>query len=71
MANSKSKRTAEGMRCAHCAIRRLAEKNPDKIMSRVWKWHTGWCPAWNAYQRALAEAGEPGVQLAASTGNTT
>jgi len=39
-------------------------------MSRVWKWHTGWCPAWNTYQRALTEAGEPAVKLAAGTGNT-
>jgi len=46
----------EEMRCANCGIRQMAEANPNSLMSRLWKWHTGWCPGWNAYQKALAEA---------------
>ena len=48
----------EEMRCANCGIRQMAEANPNSLMSRIWKWHTGWCPGWNAYQKALAEASE-------------
>jgi hypothetical protein len=46
------------IRCETCGIRKLAEANPDSIMSKVWKWHTGWCPGWSAYQKALAGAAE-------------
>jgi hypothetical protein len=52
----KDKLSFENMRCATCGIRKMAESNPNSIMSRIWKWHTGWCPGWNAYQNALAEA---------------
>jgi len=24
-------------------------------MSRLWRWHTKWCPGWKAYQRELGE----------------
>jgi len=24
-------------------------------MARLWRWHTGWCPGWKAYQAHLAE----------------
>jgi hypothetical protein len=24
-------------------------------MSRLWRWHTGWCPGWKAYQIYLAQ----------------
>jgi hypothetical protein len=24
-------------------------------MARLWRWHTGWCPGWKKYQKALAE----------------
>jgi hypothetical protein len=53
-ASKKEKRSYESMRCANCGIRRMAEANPNSLMSRLWKWHTGWCPGWNAYQKALA-----------------
>jgi DNA-directed RNA polymerase subunit RPC12/RpoP len=65
MAETKETRRPEEIRCATCGIRRMAEANPDKIMARVWKWHTGWCPGWNAYQKALAEAGEGMAPIAA------
>jgi hypothetical protein len=47
-------RNPEEMRCATCGIRRRAEANPNSVMARVWKWHTGWCPGWKAFQDALA-----------------
>jgi len=56
MAEKKVKQNPEEMRCATCGIRQAAEANPNSIMARVWKWHTGWCPGWNAYQKALAGA---------------
>jgi len=36
-------------------MRKRAEKNPKSIISKIWKWHTGWCPGWKAYQKELAE----------------
>ncbi len=42
-------------KCAECGMRKRAEKNPKSIISRIWKWHTGWCPGWKAYQKELAE----------------
>ena len=36
-------------------MRQKAEANPKKFISRLWKWHTGWCPGWKAYQAHLAE----------------
>lgn len=51
-----TKRASE-MGCATCAIRTKAEANPKSFMSRLWRWHTTWCPGWKAYQKALkAEA---------------
>jgi hypothetical protein len=41
-------------KCATCALRAKAEANPKSFMSRLWKWHTTWCPGWKAYQRELA-----------------
>jgi hypothetical protein len=66
MIDKKEKRNPEEMRCATCGIRRRAEANPTSIMARVWKWHTGWCPGWNAYQNALAEAEREVAQAMAS-----
>ncbi|MCC7206983.1 MAG: hypothetical protein IT323_06730 [Anaerolineae bacterium] len=44
-------------KCATCALRAKAEANPKSFMSRLWKWHTTWCPGWKAYQKELAAAG--------------
>jgi len=41
-------------RCETCELRRKAEANPKTFMARLWKWHTGWCPGWKAYQKHLA-----------------
>jgi hypothetical protein len=40
-------------KCATCPMRIKAEANPKAFMSRLWKWHTGWCPGWKAYQKSL------------------
>jgi hypothetical protein len=55
----------EEMSCATCGIRKRAEAAPGSFWSHIWKWHTGWCPRWKAYQKALAEAGKESVHLAA------
>ena len=36
-----------------------AEANPKTLMARLWRWHTGWCPGWKAYQAHLAEQMKP------------
>jgi hypothetical protein len=41
--------------CENCPIRRRAEKRPNSLIAKIWKWHTGWCPGWKAYQKSLAE----------------
>jgi len=41
--------------CDKCKLRSRAEKKPNSILARIWKWHTGWCPGWKAYQKELAE----------------
>lgn len=38
--------------CETCPMRKKAEANPKSFWSRLWKWHTGWCPGWKAYDRA-------------------
>ena len=55
---AEGKRKPEEMSCATCGFRKKAEANPEAFLSRLWKWHTGWCPGWKAYQKALAEAQE-------------
>jgi hypothetical protein len=39
--------------CANCPIHRYAERKPPSIIARLWRWHTGWCPGWRAYQAWL------------------
>jgi hypothetical protein len=41
--------------CETCALRQKAEANPKSFMARLWRWHTGWCPGWKAYQAHLAD----------------
>ena len=41
--------------CATCKGRAYAEAHPDRLLARLWRWHTGWCPGWKAYQRELKE----------------
>jgi len=42
-----------GAKCETCSMRLKAEKKPDSIMAKIWRWHTKWCPGWKAYQREL------------------
>lgn len=42
-------------KCETCPMRIKAEANPKSLMSRLWKWHTGWCPGWKAYQEHLSQ----------------
>ena len=41
-------------KCENCGLRRYSERKPKSIIARIWKWHTGWCPGWKAYQAELA-----------------
>ena len=47
--------------CESCAMRMKAEAKPKSFWSRVWRWHTGWCPGWKAYQKHLAEQAQAGA----------
>ncbi len=42
--------------CETCPMRAKAEAKPKSFMARLWKWHTGWCPGWKAYQASLQKA---------------
>jgi hypothetical protein len=41
--------------CENCGLRKKAEEKPNSIMAKLWRWHTGWCPGWKAYQKSLAD----------------
>ncbi len=45
--------------CEVCPWRKHAERKPQSLLARLWRWHTGWCPGWKAYQRSLAGQAEP------------
>lgn len=47
--------------CESCTLRQKAETKPKSFLSRLWRWHTTWCPGWKAYQAYLAEQGKGGV----------
>ena len=51
----KTNRPGLKSRCASCKFRNYAERKPNSLIARIWRWHTGWCPGWKAYQRELAE----------------
>ena len=40
-------------KCEDCPMRKKAEANPEKFVSKIWNWHTKWCPGWKAYQKSL------------------
>ena len=44
-------------KCENCKLRKYSEKKPNSLLARIWRWHTGWCPGWKAYQKELAEQG--------------
>lgn len=45
--------------CETCAVRLRAEASPKSFLARLWRWHTGWCPGWKAYQKHLATQTKP------------
>jgi len=47
-------------RCADCQFRKNAEMKPSSLLSKLWRWHTGWCPGWKAYQAELAREQKTG-----------
>jgi hypothetical protein len=46
-------------KCQTCPMRARAAENPKSLMSRFWRWHTGWCPGWKAYKKELESKGLP------------
>ena len=38
-------------KCETCSMRLKAEKNPNALLSRIWRWHTGWCPEYKKFQK--------------------
>ncbi|MGS0763437.1 hypothetical protein [Syntrophomonas curvata] len=40
-------------RCENCPWRQKAQAQPDALLSKLWRWHTGFCPGWKAYQKSL------------------
>jgi hypothetical protein len=48
----------EEPKCATCPMRLKAEEKPKSLLAIFWRWHTGWCPGWKAYQEYLQEHGE-------------
>ncbi|MBE0640425.1 MAG: hypothetical protein IH599_00210 [Bacteroidales bacterium] len=49
--------TTKKFPCEDCGMRKKAELKPDSFWSRLWKWHTRWCPGWKAYQAHLRASG--------------
>ena len=41
--------------CETCKIRSYAERKSNSVLSKIWRWHTKWCPGWKAYQAELAK----------------
>ena len=58
MNTEQSPSTEKESGCETCPMRKKAEENPKSLMARLWRWHTGWCPGWKAYQAHLAEQAE-------------
>lgn len=55
MQNNPASSTNKTFGCETCPMRQKAEADPKSFMARLWRWHTGWCAGWKAYQAHLAE----------------
>ena len=44
-------------KCHTCGLRARAEQKPKALISRLWRWHTNWCPGWKAYVKELKSKG--------------
>lgn len=51
-------------RCDQCKFRKTYDNNPRSLLGRIWKWHTGWCPGWKSYVKALPDKKRAGVLAA-------
>ncbi|MEN6463461.1 MAG: hypothetical protein ABFC94_19095 [Syntrophomonas sp.] len=49
-------------KCANCKRREYAMNHPDSFRSKLWHWHTKWCPGWKAYQKELKTT-EKGLKI--------
>lgn len=58
MNKSQTKPAEKTYACEACEMRRKAEANPKAFLSRLWRWHTKFCPGWKAYQAHLAETAQ-------------
>ena len=45
------------MSCEECKWRALAQRRPQSLLARLWRWHTGWCPGWRRHQAQAAASG--------------
>jgi hypothetical protein len=41
--------------CDNCKFRAKHDQNPSSLMSRLWRWHTNWCPGWKRYMNSLED----------------
>lgn len=41
--------------CATCALRARHDRNPRSLLGRLWRWHAGWCPGFEAYMLSLPD----------------
>jgi hypothetical protein len=41
--------------CEDCGFRAKYDKNPQSLLGRLWRWHTGWCPGWKRYITSLPD----------------
>ncbi|MCX5881994.1 MAG: hypothetical protein NTU74_09420 [Deltaproteobacteria bacterium] len=42
--------------CRNCSFRAKYDNHPKSLLGRLWRWHAGWCPGWNAYLKSLADS---------------
>ncbi|MBN1472002.1 MAG: hypothetical protein JW925_09490 [Syntrophaceae bacterium] len=40
-------------KCSRCSIKARYDRKPDSMISKIWKWHIGWCPGWKSYLKSL------------------
>ncbi|WP_083819003.1 hypothetical protein [Desulfotalea psychrophila] len=41
--------------CTNCPFRAQYKRRPNSLLGRLWRWHAGWCPGWNAYMKSLPQ----------------
>jgi hypothetical protein len=54
MPDKQTSSATKAFACETCPMRQKADANPKAFLSRLWRWHTGWCPGWKTYQAHLA-----------------